>query len=178
MGPSNLMTKRWSSEPIWVLFIVVWWCVEDRRWRQQRSRNYLLPSSSRSFRTQPHWSYTAGHCVNSNQFLRVHLSYRMCSQFTLHHKFRINSGRTKFNQGKQEGILHGRESHEKDHIDPRELDLTKSRLASYNRSGKNTRIRCIGPIYSLFNGKDLSSINKHVTQSSSTIHSQLIVSRK
>ena len=40
--------------------------------------------------------YTAGQCVNSGQFLRVHLSYRMCSQFTLHHKFRIDCGRTKF----------------------------------------------------------------------------------
>ena len=35
----------------------------------------------------------------------------MCSQFALHHKFRINSGRTKFKQGKTDGILHRRESH-------------------------------------------------------------------
>ena len=61
-----------------------------------RTRNSLSPSSSRSFRTQSHWSYTAGQCVNSEQFLRVHFSCWMCSQFTLHHKFRIDSGRTKF----------------------------------------------------------------------------------
>ena len=39
------------------------------------------------------------HCrtmCNSEQFLRVRLSYWTCSQFTLHHKFRIDSGRTKF----------------------------------------------------------------------------------
>ena len=36
----------------------------------------------------------------------------MCSQFTLHHKFRIDSGRTKFKQGKTDGILCGCESHE------------------------------------------------------------------
>ena len=41
-------------------------------------------------------SYTAGHCVYSEQFLRVHLSHWVCGQFTLHHKFRIDSGRTKF----------------------------------------------------------------------------------
>ena len=39
-------------------------------------------------------------------------SYWMCSQFTLHHKFRIDSGRTKFKQGKTDGILYSRESHE------------------------------------------------------------------
>ena len=31
-----------------------------------------------------------------NKCLRVQLSYWMCSQFTLHHTFRIDSGRTKF----------------------------------------------------------------------------------
>ena len=35
----------------------------------------------------------------------------MCNQFTLHHKFRIDTGRTKFRQGKTDGILYGRESH-------------------------------------------------------------------
>ena len=33
---------------------------------------------------------------NSGQFLRLHLSHRMCNQFTMHHKFRIDTGRTKF----------------------------------------------------------------------------------
>ena len=76
-----------------------------------RTRNSLPPSSSRSFRTQSHWFCIAGQCVNSEQFLRVHLSYRMCSQCTLHHKFRIDSGRTKFKQGKTDGILYSREPH-------------------------------------------------------------------
>ena len=46
------------------------------------------------------------------------------------------------------------------------------------RSGKDTRTRCIGSIYSLLNEKDWSSIKQDVMQSSFTIHSQLIVSRK
>ena len=44
--------------------------------------NSLSPCSSRSFRTQSHWSFITGHCINSQQFLRVHLSHRMCNQFT------------------------------------------------------------------------------------------------
>ena len=54
----------------------------------------------------------------------------MCSQFTLHHKFRIDSGRTKFNQGKTDGILYSRDQ------DPIERDLTKPRLASYKQKWK------------------------------------------
>ena len=49
--------------------------------------------------------------INSKRFLRVHLSYWMCNQFTLHHEFRIDTGRTKFKQGKTDSILHGCESH-------------------------------------------------------------------
>ena len=103
---------------------MVWWNVEEqngRKRRQQekisilywslRTRNSLSPSSSRSFRTQSHWSFITGQCVNSGQFLRVHLSYRMCSQFTLHHKFRIDTGRTNFGQVKTDSILYSRESH-------------------------------------------------------------------
>ena len=180
-----LETERWSSEPIWALSILVWWYVEEqdgRRRRQQekisiqywpvRTRNSLPPSSSRSFRTQSHWSYTAGQCVNSEQFLRVHLSYWMCSQFTLHHKVRIDSGRTKFYQGKTHGILYSRESHEKSLISRNHVLLRTS------KSGKGTRIRCTGSVYSLLNGKDWSSIKQDRTQSSSTTHSQLKVSRK
>ena len=41
------------------------------------------------------------------------------------------------------------------------------------KSGKCTKIRCTGSIYSLLNGKDWSSIKQDRMQSSSTIHSQL-----
>ena len=43
--------------------------------------------------------------INSERLLRVHLSHRMCNQFTLHHEFRIDTGRTKFEQ-KTDSILH------------------------------------------------------------------------
>ena len=36
--------------------------------------------------------------VIPERFLQVHLSCRMCNQFTFHHQFRIDTGRTKFEQ--------------------------------------------------------------------------------
>ena len=54
--------------------------------------------------------HTPGQSVNSGQFLRVHFSYWMCHQFTLH-KFRIDTGRTKFKQGKTDSVLYSCESH-------------------------------------------------------------------
>ena len=120
---------------------------DGRRRRQQekisilcwfvRARNSLPPSSSRSFRTQSHWSYTAGQCVHSEQFLRLHLSYWMCGQFALHHKFRIDTGRTKFQQGQTDGILFSRWIPRKRIIKTQlELDLAKPRLASYKQKWK------------------------------------------
>ena len=187
-----LEIKRLSSERSWALSILVWWCMEEqngRRRRQQekssilcwlvRTRNSSSPSSSRSFRTQSHWSHTAGQCVDSEQFLWVHLSYWMCILFTLHHKFRIGSGTTKFKQRKTDGILHSRESHElesqrsaRDWLDQATSCIVQAKVE------KAQKTRCTGSIYSLLNGKDWSSIKQGRTQSSYTIHSQLIVSRK
>ena len=76
-----------------------------------RTRNSLFPSSSRSFRTQSHWSFITGQCINSERFLWVHLSHRMCDQFTFHHEFRIDTGRTKFEQ-QTDGIIHACGSYE------------------------------------------------------------------
>ena len=72
----------------------------------------LSLSSSRSFRTQSHSSFITGQRVDSEQFLRVHLSHRMCNQFTLHHKLKIDCGRTNFQQRQTDGIFHSPESHE------------------------------------------------------------------
>ena len=101
---SSTSRRRWSnwilellgisSERSCAISTLVWWNVEEqngRRRRKQekisilywsiRTRNSLSPSSSRSFRTQSHWSFTTGQCVNYERFLRVHLSHRMCNQF-------------------------------------------------------------------------------------------------
>ena len=133
--------RKESSERFCAISTLVWWNVQDcsckRRRKQEKisilhwsikTRNSLPPSSPRSFRKQSHWSYTSGQCVNSEQFHRVHLSHRVCNQFTLHHEFRIDTGRTNFEQ-KTDGILLVYESNNKDHKDPETIDLKAPRLA-------------------------------------------------
>ena len=97
-----------------------------------RTRNSLSPSSSRSFRTQSHWSFITGQSCNSERFLRVHLSQRMCNQFPLHHEFRIDTGRTKFEQ-KTDGILHVCGSNEQRTQRSEIIDLEAPRLAWYKQ---------------------------------------------
>ena len=53
----------------------------------------------------------------------------MCNQFTLHHKFWIDTGGVKFKQGKTDSLLYGVNPMDKEHKDPHKLDLTKPRLA-------------------------------------------------
>ena len=60
--------------------------------------NLVLPSSSRSFRTQSHWSFSTRQCDYSEQLLPMHLSCRMCNQFTFHHQFGIDTWRSEFEQ--------------------------------------------------------------------------------
>ena len=147
-GDLILEIERFSSERIWELSTLVWWKVEEhhgkRRRKQEkisilywlvRTRNSLSPSSSMWFRTHSHWSFTAGQCVNSGQFLRVHLSSWMCKQFTLHDKCRIDTGRTKLRQGKTDSILYFTVVNpmDKEYKDPKKLDLTKPRLARYKQ---------------------------------------------
>ena len=99
-------SQHWSDE--------MWKSTMAKRRRQQEKisilywsirRNSSPPSSSRSFRTQSYWSFITRQCDNSEQLLPVHLSRWMCNQFTFHHQFRIDTGRTKFEQ-KTDGILH------------------------------------------------------------------------
>ena len=88
-------------------FTTLNWNVEWVQWEKaeetRKIQNCLDPSgqeilcprvlqghSGRKF----HWSWNAGQCSYSEQFLRVHLSHRKCNQFTLHHEFRIDTVRT------------------------------------------------------------------------------------
>ena len=54
--------------------------------------------------------FITGQCINSERILRVHLSHRMCNQFTVHHEFRIDTGRTNFEK-KTDSILSACGSH-------------------------------------------------------------------
>ena len=115
-----------------------------------RTINSLHSSSPRSFRTQSHRSYTAGQCV---EYI---LSYWMCSQFALHHKFRIDSGEDK--------ILAGTDRRYS--LQPwipciRITKIRKSLIWPNNvlhrstKSGKCTKIRCIGVDFQLAQRKGL-----------------------
>ena len=52
----------------------------------------------------------------------------MCNQFTLHHQFRIDTGKTKFEQ-QTDSTLSACESYDKEHEDPDTIDLEAPRLA-------------------------------------------------
>ena len=117
-----LENKRLSSEPFCALPTLVWRQVEDYHGRRRRKqekisvlywffrRSSLPLSSSRSFRTQSHWSYFTGQCRYSGRFLPIHVSCRMCNQFTFHYQFGTDTWRLKFEQ-KTDSILSSCGSH-------------------------------------------------------------------
>ena len=119
-------------------------------------------------------------CVNSEQFLRVHFYHIGCA-ISLHSI--TNSGLTA--EGK---IQAGKDRRYSLRLWIPWIRITEIRMSliwpnhvlhhTSRRSGKDTRIRCIGSIYSLLNEKDWSSIKQDIMQLSFAIHSQLIVSRK
>ena len=116
--------RRWQQEKISILY----WSI--------RIRNSLPPSSSRSFRTPSHWSYTSGQCVNSGNFLRVRLSCWMCNQFTLDHKLRIDTGRTNFET--KTVFCTSVDPMNKEHKDPCDIDLEAPRLVWYKQKVEKT----------------------------------------
>ena len=100
-----------SSDIFLVLLSLVWRKVEEQHGKRRRTKekipvlfwfiwnNFVPPSSSRPFTTQSHWSWFTRQCCYSEQFLPVHVSCRVCNQFSLHQEFRIDIGwRTKFEQ--------------------------------------------------------------------------------
>ena len=133
----------------------------------------LSPSSSRSFRTQSHWSFITGQCINSERF-RVHLSINLHSIMNS----RLTPGGQ--NLSKRQTVLFiSVDPMNKKHKDPDEIDLNAPRLAWYKQEvwKKPSKKRCIGSTSDLLKGKDFSSIKHDRTQSSFTTRFQLILSR-
>ena len=158
--PQNLRISSWSYDMAGHAILLYHRAIQDHS-----GRNLIDPS----FR---------GQCINSERFLQVHLSHRMCNQFTLHREFRIDTRRTNFEQ-KTDGILHVCGSNEQGHKDPYVIDLDAPRLVWYKQKvWKKHQTLCIGSTSILLERKDLSSIKHDRTQSSFTTHSQLIVSRR
>ena len=71
-----------------------------------------------------------GHCVNSGQFLLVHLSCRMCNQFTFHHQFRIDTGGQILSK-RQTVFFTSVDPVHREQRDPETVDLKPPRLARY-----------------------------------------------
>ena len=116
-----------------------------------------------------------------NGFPQLHLSRRMCNQFTFHHQFRIDTGRTKFEQ-QIDSILsacgsHGQRTQGSWHD---RLGSTASctihawSMEETSKHGRNIRTRC-GSTSTLLWRKNWTSDR---TLSFFTKHFQLIVSRK
>ena len=193
---SSSSRRRWSdwtlevegssTVRIWEFSTLVWWHVEEqngRRRRQQekisilywpvRTINSLLPSSSRSFRTQSHWSLLPDNVLMPNDFFEYICHVGCAINFTLH-KFRIDTGRTKIGQ-KTDGILHVCGS-----------NGSRTLWSWYNhhvlhgtsRKKEKTSRHSVWGRYTVCSTEVLSSIKLERTQSSFTTHSQLIVSRK
>ena len=142
------------------------------------TRNSVPPSSSRSFRTQSYWSFITGQCINSEQFLRVHLSHRVCNQFTFHRQFRIETGRSEFEQ-QTDSVLsacgfHGQKPSGSWDSWP---GSTASCMVPSEKAEDTSKYGVLGRHKNLLNRKGLSSIKHDRMQSSFTTHSQLIVSR-
>ena len=60
--------------------------------------DYLFPSSSRTFRTQPHWSFIIGQCCNSARILPSHLPCWMFVSSSFYHQQWIDTWRSEFKQ--------------------------------------------------------------------------------
>ena len=140
-------TERWSSEQIWVLPIFVWWCMEeqdDRKRRQQQKNQYCTDPSRQEILY--FWTLQ-GHSGRNPNDPSMHdnvlipdnffecIYYIGCAEFTLHHKFRIDSGGQNSSRDRQTVFFTAVDPN-KNHQDPMELDLTKRRLASYKQKWK------------------------------------------
>ena len=141
---------------------------------------FLPPSSSWSFRPQSSWSFITGQCLDSGRFLQVHFSRWMCNQFTFHHEFRIDSGRSKFEQQRDRLYSFCLWIPWMKNTKILRRSTWKHRVlhSTCIQPGRNIKTRCIGSTLNLLKRKVWSAIELGRTLSFFTIHSQLIVSRK
>ena len=168
-----LENKRLSSEQFCAFSTLVWWKVEEHNGKRRRKQenisilyrffrsDSLPPSSSRSLRTQSHWSFITVQCINSGRFLRVHLSRRVCNQVTFHHQFRIDTRRTELEQN----VLSACGSYEQ--RTQRSWDSRSESTASCTIHAdsviRNIKTRCIGSTSDMLQRKDWSSIRRDRT---------------
>ena len=138
-----LKKQRQSSETFLVLSSLVWRQVEEKHGRRRRKQenipllywflrsNVVLPISSRSFRTQSHWSFTPGQCVIQSNFFQ-YICHVGCA-INLHSI--ISSGLIPGAQSlsKRQTVLFFLpvDLMDKNHMDPDVIDLSVPRHAQY-----------------------------------------------
>ena len=107
--------------------------------------NRVSPSSSRTFRKQYYSSFITRQCNYWEQLLPVHLSCRMCNQFTLHHQFGIDTWRSKFEQ-QTDSILSACGSHGQrvTRILIRSTWMNRVMQNTCTKHGKDIKTQCIG----------------------------------
>ena len=125
-GDRILETGRLSSEQTCALSTLVWWNVEEyngkRRRKKEKDFNTVLTRHDKKFFTSeffkviqdaiPLIHHYRDNVLIPNDFFEKFYHIGCAVTFTLHHKFRIDSGRTKFKQEKTDGTFYSRESHE------------------------------------------------------------------
>ena len=74
------------------------------------------------------------------------MSRRMCNQFTFHHQFRIDTGRTKFEQ-QTDSIFLPVDAMDREHKDPDTIDLGAPRLAQYMHEAWKTHQNTVYWVY-------------------------------
>ena len=121
IGLTTIGRKAWQEEEETRKDLVLYWFFRS---------NLVLPSSSRSFRTQYRWSFITGQCDNSEQLLPAYSPCWMCVQFAFSHQLWINTWRSKFEQ-MADSILSACGPMDKEHKDPEKIDLSVPRHAQY-----------------------------------------------
>ena len=161
---------RWKEAEATRKIPVLYWSI--------RKRNSLSPSSSRSFRTQLILHYRTMKLIPE----RFSSSTRITSDVrSIYNPSQIQDW---YWEDNILALTDRRYSLQPWIPCTRIIKIQKSLiwpnhvLHRTSKSGKCTKIRFSGSIFSLLNEKDWSSIKQDRTQSSSTVHSQLVVSRK
>ena len=184
-----LEINRLSSERSWAISTLVWW--KSRRVHKQKAEetskdfNVVLIHQDQKFFISELFKVIQDaislilHDIDSDQFLRVQLSHRMCNQLTLHHEFRIDTRRTNF-EHKTDGILHVCRPNEQgtQRSGCNQPECTASCLVQTKSMEETSKHGVLGWHQTGSKRKDSSSIKHNRTQSSFTTHFQLFVSRR
>ena len=147
IGLTTIGRKAWQEEEETRKDLVLYWFFRS---------NLVLPSSSRSFRTQYRWSFITGQCDNSEQLLPAYSPCWMCVQFAFYHQLWINTWRSKFEQ-MADSILSACGSYGQGTQGSWEDRLGVHRVlhGTCIQHGRNIKTRCIGSISNLLIKKGL-----------------------